>query len=307
MTQIALATLNHIITLELMALATIAQIKSSVYKTWQPLAEKWRLWVTDDTTCTEHDATFVFDLPSLPEQTKNAMKYATLADQIDFTNTTNWDLTSQQFAQLQSIISGANMPISGDLSDLDQWLADRDASLIADENDDGYLSFGYCCFGRYSEDGYTIYWYETTSATLFTIGVSDDDVCYGVTLPSNRAIAERTHYREILSVVHGRTSEQQKQWYGCTYLPDYRQYYSEYASFHNKHLVDYGFKPLPVSWDHYHLICKLQQLADITVLSSGNLSTFDTESLCKNLADTLALSSELFPSLENNEDDIEEV
>ncbi|MCA6430329.1 MAG: hypothetical protein IM613_12920 [Cytophagales bacterium] len=237
------------------------------------------------------------------------MKYATLDQQINFANTTNWDLTADQFVQLQSIISGANMPVTGNLADLDQWLADRDAHLIADQNDEGYLNFGYCCFGRYQDDSYTIYWYETTSGTIFTIAVSDD-VCYGVTLPSTRAIPERHHYREILSVVHGRTSEQQKQWYGCCYLPDSRQFYPDYASFHNQFLVDYGFKPLPANWDHYHLICKFQRLADITVYPNGNLSSFDTESLCKNLTDALALCSKLFPVKENNEntvDDIEEV
>lgn len=241
----------------------------------------------------------------------NTMKYAIIDERIDFKNTVSWDLTADQFAQLQSITSGANMPVTGNLADLDQWLSDRDASLIADENDDGYLNFRYCRFGRYQDDGYTIYWYETTSSTILTVDVSKGGVGYGVSLPTARAVAERHHYREILSVVHGRTAEQQKQWYGCTYLADDRQYYSEYASFHNQFLVDYGFKPLPTSWDQYRLICKLERLADITVFASGNLSTFDTESLAVNLADALDLCNKLFPvkNVVNEEttDDVEEI
>ena len=66
MTQIALSTLNHIITLELMALATITQIKATIYKTWQQLAMKWQhLVIMGD--CTEHDKTFTLDLPTLPD------------------------------------------------------------------------------------------------------------------------------------------------------------------------------------------------------------------------------------------------
>lgn len=66
MTQIALVTLEALIGLELMALATISKYKATVYKTWQPLAEKWQHLASD--TCNENDSQFVLDLPCLPEK-----------------------------------------------------------------------------------------------------------------------------------------------------------------------------------------------------------------------------------------------
>lgn len=73
MTQIALATLEALISLELMALATISKVKAVTLKTWQQLATKYQHLASDTCTVNENDSQFVLTLPTLPEKVQPEM------------------------------------------------------------------------------------------------------------------------------------------------------------------------------------------------------------------------------------------
>jgi hypothetical protein len=239
------------------------------------------------------------------------MKYASI-EPVNFQDFKNWALTSEQFNQLQNCISGAGMPINNEIESLDNWLQSRELYLVDCENEDGYQSYSWCRFGKFLDNGYDVFFYETTSGTVLTVAfcLSDPAVLYGVSLPLDRCEVGRTHYTEILYVISGRTDQQQKDWYNCTYQPESREHYPEFAKFHNATLVKkHGYKAYPLDWQLYSALCTLESFSRVSIHSDGSIFSGDIDFVRNRLKTAIAEWDALFPQqdqkLEYTSDDEE--
>lgn len=155
-----------------------------------------------------------------------------------------FNFTAEEF-DLAQVICGSKL--SGDFSKNAVFLKGREDTLSAEANqnyeDQGHygLSFPHCQSGLFSHEDFYIFWYETTSGTIYAVSFEGEvPTEYVVYLPLSRATATGVHHQHLLYVANGMTEAQYKDWYD-NYRDDKESSYQEQVNFHN---VIPGLEPM---------------------------------------------------------------
>lgn len=149
MNTLALATLEALIGLELMALATISKVKAVTLKTWQPIATKYQHLASD--TCTENDSQFVFSLPYLPEKVQ---------PEVMFDPEYSFDLDDEQPVQLV-LDNGAIVNLGYCECMTNAEFVDLVASHVKPDQQFNLLPYGFDSPITLSDDkDYLMYWFK---------------------------------------------------------------------------------------------------------------------------------------------------
>ncbi len=163
-----------------------------------------------------------------------------------------WAFSREQFLLAQKIVSGANLgpDLEGSISFLEARRDRLHEQAQGNWEDYGVYQLGnsYCQSGwqEYTDDEgeeFLFFWYETTSGTLLFHQVSEQQENWGIYLPKSRKGG--LHDRELTRVQLGMTSEQYQRWYNSDCLGDDKiPDYSEWAKWHNEHMVPEGWPPM---------------------------------------------------------------
>ena len=151
-------------------------------------------------------------------------------------------LSIEGFLTFQEACSGSVFGVS--LTETLDWLYAHDQQLHEEAlgHDEYYcLPMGYCRFGVYQDQGFTLIWYETTSGTILTQKWVNEEVqCY-VGVPPHRE--HGFHHSVLLLSEAGMTRDLYQRWYN-SHVSDLG-IYAEKVAFHNPILIREGFDPLP--------------------------------------------------------------